>query len=78
MLDPQQHSLLSEVDRAILAYAVKLTRAPKTMTEADVEALRAVGLNDRAIHDVCQLTGYFNFINRMADGLGVTLEEEYS
>ncbi len=35
---------------------------------------RAVGFDDRAIHDVCAIVGYFAFVNRIADGLGVELE----
>ncbi len=44
------------------------------MRQADVDALRAVGLNDTAIHDATQVVGYFNYINRIADALGVDLE----
>jgi uncharacterized protein YciW len=40
-----------------------------------VKALREVGLSDRAILDLAQITAYFAFVTRMADGLGVTLEE---
>lgn len=65
---------LESADRAILNYAAKLTTTPAEMTAADVESLRTVGLNDRGIHDVCAITAYFNFVNRMADGLGVELE----
>jgi len=65
---------LEPLDRAILDYAVKLTAAPKEMTAADVDDLRDNGLDDRGIHDVCAITAYFNFVNRMADGLGVELE----
>ena len=65
---------LESADRAILNYAAKLTTTPAEMTATDVESLRAVGLDDRGIHDVCAITAYFNFVNRMADGLGVELE----
>ncbi|MFT5233913.1 MAG: putative peroxidase-related enzyme [Candidatus Krumholzibacteriia bacterium] len=65
---------LAPLDSAILDYAVKLTATPKEMTAADVDELRDNGLNDRGIHDVCAITAYFNFVNRMADGLGVELE----
>lgn len=58
----------------MLDYAEKLTRAPATMTQADVEALRAAGWSDSAILDMAQVCAYFNFVNRMADGLGVELE----
>ncbi|MDX1673529.1 MAG: hypothetical protein R3314_01910 [Longimicrobiales bacterium] len=46
------------------------------MTEADIRSLRDVGLDDRAIHDVCAIASYFAFVNRMADGLGVELEDD--
>ena len=65
---------LAPADRAILDYAHKLTATPAAMNAGDVEALRRVGLDDRGIHDVCAITAYFNFVNRMADGLGVELE----
>ena len=52
----------------------KLTRAPAEMGEADVARLRAVGLDDVAIHDATQIIGYFNYINRVADALGVEPE----
>jgi alkylhydroperoxidase family enzyme len=44
------------------------------MGPADIENLRAAGLNDRAIHDATQVIAYFNYINRVADALGVELE----
>jgi len=65
---------LDETDRVILDYATKLTLTPREMNAGDVQGLRDVGLDDRAIHDVCAITAYFNFVNRMADGLGVELE----
>jgi uncharacterized peroxidase-related enzyme len=65
---------LAPADRAMLAYAVKLTRAPSTITESDIAALREVGFDDRAIHDICSITAYYAFVNRIADGLGVELE----
>ena len=58
------------------AYAEKLTRTPEAMTEADVVALREVGWSDLEIHDACQVIAYFNYINRIADGLGVDPEDE--
>ncbi len=68
---------VTEAERAMLAYALKLTRAPAEMTAADVESLRAVGFDDRAIHDICAVVAYFAFVNRMADGLGVELESRF-
>jgi uncharacterized peroxidase-related enzyme len=62
---------------AMLNYAVKLTVKPTSITEEEVNNLRDQGCTDREILDVCQITSYFNFVNRMAEGLGVELEEEY-
>jgi alkylhydroperoxidase family enzyme len=45
------------------------------MTESDVAALRSRGLSDRAIHDATQVISYFNYINRIADGLGIVPED---
>lgn len=58
----------------MLEYAAKLTREPWTMAEVDVQTLRDQGFTDAAILDVNQVTGYFAFVNRLADGLGVELE----
>jgi uncharacterized peroxidase-related enzyme len=66
----------SAADQALCAWAEKLTRAPATCGAADVEALREHGFSDTAIHDAAQVIGYFNYINRVADGLGVDLEPE--
>ncbi len=66
---------LSPRERAILDYAVKLTLRPSVMQRSDVEGLREAGLNDAEILDVCQVTSYYNYVNRLADGLGVDLEE---
>lgn len=66
---------LNDADRAMLAYAVKLTQTPWQMEEADVVALRQVGFTDADILDINQVTGYYAFVNRLADGLGVELED---
>lgn len=70
----QRPAELTARDRAMLDYAVKLTRTPAAITAADVEALAAQGLDDRMIHDLCAIVAYFAFVNRVADGLGVALE----
>jgi uncharacterized peroxidase-related enzyme len=59
----------------MLEYAVKLTHEPGGMREADVEALRAAGFSDTGIHDIAQVTALFNFYNRLADGLGIAIDE---
>lgn len=63
-------------EAALCAFAEKLTLAPATITQADHAPLRAAGLDDTGIHDLVQVTAYFNYINRVADGLGVDLEPE--
>ncbi len=68
---------LPPVDRAILDYAVKLTRSPGDITPDDIVLLRTHGLGDAAIHDLVAVTAYFAFVNRIADGLGVALENRW-
>ena len=65
---------MSAADRAMLKYTEKLTLLTKKMVEDDVAALREVGFSDAAILDINQVTGYYAFVNRLADGLGVELE----
>lgn len=65
---------LTERERAILDYSYKLTRSPEQMERTDVKCLREAGLGDDEILDVCQVASYYNFVNRIADGLGVELE----
>ena len=65
---------LTARERAMADYAVKLTTSPAALVEEDVLALRVAGFADADILDICQITAYFNFVNRMADGLGVELE----
>jgi uncharacterized peroxidase-related enzyme len=68
---------LSGADRAMLDFAAKLTRDPGGMQETDVVALRQAGFDDTAIHDIVQVTGLFNYYNRLADGLGISGEPEW-
>lgn len=65
---------LDERDRALCRFAIKLTETPSLMSPADVEALREQGLDDRAVHDLVQTVGFFNYITRVAEGLGVEPE----
>lgn len=65
---------LSPADRALCEFAAKLTHRQKEMTADDVDALRAHGLDDTAIHDAAQVIAYFNYITRIADVLGVEPE----
>lgn len=68
---------LEPADLVLLDYAVKLTRSPSAITSSDVERLRASGFDDRGIHDICAITAYFAFANRIADGLGIELESRF-
>jgi uncharacterized peroxidase-related enzyme len=60
----------------IVRYAEKLTTAPNAMTESDLGELRAEGLSDKDILDLTLIVGYFNFVNRIAVGLGVDFSDD--
>ena len=59
---------------ALLRYAGKLTRTPGAMVEADVLAAREAGASDGEVLEVNHVCGYFNYVNRLLNGLGVTLK----
>lgn len=67
---------LSEADRALLGYARALTRVPTSIGEGDVSALRAVGFDDDDILLSNLIVSYFNFVNRIALGLGVSFDAD--
>lgn len=69
---------LNIADRAMLRYVEKLTLFPWTVVEEDVVALRTAGFSDAAILDINQATSYYAYVNRLADGLGVELESDFS
>ena len=60
-----------------LDFAVKLTRTPAAMSEADVQLLRDSGWSDEDVMDITEVTALFNFSNRMASGLGWAPNPEY-
>ena len=64
----------SEIDTALCEYAVDLTCRPAEMSQANIDRLRKVGLADDQITVATQVISYFNYINRIADGLGVDME----
>lgn len=68
---------LPERMRPLCRYALKLTLRPWEMTREDVSTLRSAGLSDRDIVDANQVVSYFNYVNRVADGLGVELEARW-
>jgi uncharacterized protein YciW len=73
-----QSADVCEQDRAMLDYAAKLTHSPHQVGESDIQSLRDVGFDDTGILDICQVVSYYNYVNRLADGLGVQLEEFWS
>ena len=66
---------LEERRVAMLEYATKLTRRPASVRPSDVDRLRAAGFSDEDVLAICEVTAYYAYANRMADGLGVTLED---
>ena len=62
---------LDMADRAMLDYVAKLTLAPAKVLREDVDALREAGFEDTAILQINLIASWFNYINRVADGLGV-------
>lgn len=66
---------LSPARSAMLRYSVKLTHTPGEMVEADVVELRDAGFSDRDILDIVEVAAYYAYVNRVADGLGVTVED---
>ena len=61
-------------EAAMLSYALKLTRTPRAMRAEDVQALRAAGFSEPEVFEVAFLTAYFNYTNRVGEGLGVEPE----
>ncbi|MGB7859764.1 MAG: peroxidase [Acidimicrobiia bacterium] len=59
---------------ALLEYTEKLTTAPGTVTAEDIDVLRGHGFDDKGISSCVQVVAYFNYINRIADSLGVSEE----
>lgn len=64
--------------QALCDFAVKLTALPSAIERADVDALRAHRWDDVAIHDAIQVIAYFNYINRVAAGVGIEPEPEWA
>ena len=71
IVDDYRQADLPPVDRALADYAHKLTTSPASIVEADIHALRQNGLTDADILLANLIVSYFNFVNRIALGLGV-------
>ncbi len=73
--DPAEAEL-SQREAALADYALALTRTPSRMNEADLGPLRDSGLTDEEILEANLIASYFNFVNRIAEGLGVEVSPE--
>jgi uncharacterized peroxidase-related enzyme len=74
LVEDYDNAPLSEADRAMLDFATKLTQNATRITLKDHERLRATGFDDRGILQITLIAAWFNYINRVADALGVGRE----
>jgi uncharacterized peroxidase-related enzyme len=75
--DDYRQAPLEPKVRALCDYAIRLTRTPAAVGSTDVQTLREHGWDDRAIHDAIQVIAYFNYVNRVAEGVGIGPEPEW-
>ncbi|MDE0683712.1 MAG: peroxidase [Candidatus Poribacteria bacterium] len=66
---------IDETTKAILEFAVKVTKAAPTVTPADLDHLRSYGLTDEALFAIVEIVGFFSYVNRIADAFGVELDD---
>jgi uncharacterized peroxidase-related enzyme len=69
-----EHAPISAADRALLDYVGQMTRDATRIGPADHARLRAHGFDDRGILQITLIAAWFNYINRVADALGVGRE----
>jgi uncharacterized peroxidase-related enzyme len=74
--DYRQADLEPQV-RSLCDFALKLTAEPGSVGREDVDALRGGGWSDAAIHDAIQVISYFNYVNRIAEAVGIEDEPEW-
>ena len=77
LLSNYRYAQLEPQDRAMLDFAVKLTKTPDQCGEGDLEPLREAGFSDEDILHIAELTAIFNFNGRIANGLGLMPNTEY-
>ena len=63
--------------RALCAFAVQMTQQPASVGQEEIDLLRGEGWSDGAIHDAIQVVSYFNYINRVADAVGIEDEPDW-
>ena len=71
LVEDYERAPISDADRAMLDYATALTEDATRITRRDHARLRAAGFDDRAILQITLIASWFNYINRVADALGV-------
>jgi uncharacterized peroxidase-related enzyme len=64
--------------RELCAFAVKMTHTPAAIGGEDIDRLRGLGWSDAAIHDAIQVVSYFNYVNRVADAVGIEDEPDWT
>ncbi|HKQ50038.1 MAG TPA: hypothetical protein VJZ71_18325 [Phycisphaerae bacterium] len=74
IVDNGHAAALSAAVVQLLRFAQQVTESPASCTADNIAGLRAAGWSDAAIHDAVQIASYFNYINRVADALGVEPE----
>jgi uncharacterized peroxidase-related enzyme len=71
--DPANAQLAPQ-DKAMIDFALKLTREPSAVKQDDLDALQRIGFREEQAVDIVLITCMFNFMDRLADGLGVELD----
>jgi len=66
---------IDETTKAILEFAVKVTKAAPTLTPSDLEHLRSHGLTDEALFAIVEVVGFFCYVNKIADAFGIELDD---
>ena len=74
LLDDYSTADISDEEKVYLEYAEQITVEPAAIDREYIDSLKARGLDDEKLHDIVQVASYFNYINRLADALGVELE----
>lgn len=77
MADDHRTAGLTDKQVAMLDFVEDLSMVPPRSSRATVEGLRGLGWSDAAVLDMTQVAAYYAFVNRIADGLGVELEEHW-
>jgi uncharacterized peroxidase-related enzyme len=67
---------VDERSKVLVDYALKLSLQPGAVAKGDIENLRRIGISDSEILDLVLLTAYMNYVNRVAQGLGVEHDEQ--